>query len=388
MRVLVNTDHVQPEGGLARSVFEVTEGLAARGHEMHLLHLAGGALLDGYRDACRSVRRVRRWWPDPEHRVRSSGDVARAVAAGVRVHADIVHTHRYRHTPWAATVARLSGASLVCHLREHPPQRFTRAWQVGVSQVTRFIAVSAAIRDEYVAAGLPAARVDVVPTGVDTDRWRLVDADERRALRAAAGVPEDAFVAVYAGRIDPEKGPDVLVDAWARLGWPPEDARLVVAGDIRGRFAAGEGPAYLAALQGALPPGSGAWLGACADMMPVYGLADVVVVPSRAEAFGRAVVEGLAVGHPVVATRVGGTPEILSGELAIGLVDAEDPEALADGLARMRDLGVSGRDSLGGLGRGHVVEHFSQHAMLDGIEATLRTAAAGRRRLIASRDVE
>jgi glycosyltransferase involved in cell wall biosynthesis len=379
VRVLVNTDHVHPEGGLARSAFENAAGLAARGHEVHLVHLAGGDLLASYREVCASEQVVRRWWPElrPARRALPTiADTARSVRAGIRVRPDVVHTHRYRHTPWAASVAVAARAALVCHLREEPPQRFVASWRAGMRRVDRFVAVSGPIRDAYVAAGVPADRIEVVANGVDPGRWQPVDDAERRRLRAAAGIPDGCFVAVFAGRIDPDKGLDVLAEAWRRLDLPAEAARLVVAGDIRGRFAAGEGPAYLAGLESRLGDRA-VWLGHRVDMAPVYGLADVVVVPSRVEPFGRVTIEALACGLPVIASRVGGIPEVLTGELAAGLVPSGDPAALADAIDRLRRS--EDRAALGAVGRRHVAERFSMAATLDGREAVFAAALAGRR---------
>src|SRR5512133_3261367 len=79
-----------------------------------------------------------------------------------------------------------------------------------------FVAVSAPIRDELLAAGIPANRIRRIPNGVDTARFAPADTRARAEALAALGLGEGA-VAVYAGRLSPEKGADVLLDAWARL---------------------------------------------------------------------------------------------------------------------------------------------------------------------------
>jgi glycosyltransferase involved in cell wall biosynthesis len=101
---------------------------------------------------------------------------------------------------------------------------------------------------------------------------------------------------------------------------------------------------------------------------------DVVVVPSVCqESFGRAVIEAMATGRPVVASRVGGIPEILTGPLERFLFEEDDPEALAEQLRALRNWRER-EPNLGGQCRAHVVEQFSLNHTVDGVEAAFRSA--------------
>src|SRR5207253_5866057 len=139
-------------------------------------------------------------------------------------------------------------------------------------------------------AGLRAERVIVVHNGVDTEQFReLPVGPSRKAL----DISENALVALFAGRLDPGKGIEVLLEAWPICRRSEED-RLLVASLP---FAPGrpeQTQAYMERLVARQPPGV-IWLGQRADMPEVYAAADVLVFPSVwPEPFGRSIVEGMA----------------------------------------------------------------------------------------------
>ncbi|GIG24546.1 glycosyltransferase family 4 protein [Cellulomonas denverensis] len=170
-------------------------------------------------------------------------------------------------------------------------------------------------------------RVRVVPNGVDTGRFHPRD-DPGRG---------DRLRVLFVGRMIPEKGADVLVDAVTRLGRADLDLTLV--GSRNFDAAAGPG-GYERDLARAA-----AVLGDRARLVPftardavaaLFRSADVLVVPSRwAEPFALTVLEGMASGVPVIASAVGGIPEAMGG--AGIAVPPDDPAALADALAALAD---------------------------------------------------
>lgn len=176
--------------------------------------------------------------------------------------------------------------------------------------------------------GLPAARLAIIPCGVDPHVFTPGTAAERRADRAAIA-PGRTPTLLFVGRLDPIKGIDLLLESVARMRTP---ARLIVvggdpAGDpemerLRARAAA-LGIGARVALPGAVPQ---------AELPRYYRAADALVVTSRYESFGLAAVEALACGTPVVAARVGGLPSIVrDGENGL-LVRWRAPEAFAERL--------------------------------------------------------
>jgi D-inositol-3-phosphate glycosyltransferase len=189
-------------------------------------------------------------------------------------------------------------------------------------------------------------QVEVVHPGVDLSLFRPLD---KRAARAALGLPDDAAVLLFAGRIQPLKAPDVLLRAVAALlrrlpGLRPHLVVPIVGGPSGSGLDRPESLATLAADLGILdvvrfvPPVSQA------ELAQWYAAATLVAVPSYNESFGLVAVEAQATGTPVVAAAVGGlTTAVRHGESGL-LVDGHDPERWADALARIvleQDLRVA-----------------------------------------------
>jgi glycosyltransferase involved in cell wall biosynthesis len=379
MKVLVVADELEPYGGQERSQVDVTEGLVARGHTVDLLYRRGGSFEPRYRAACRSLM------PIPTLRGREGQRFHRLALAraalGARRRAagdvDVVYLNDDRHTFVGAALTRLPRRPLVCHLRLPVTTARTRQDRVGLPLVDRFVAVSAATREEYVAGGFDGDRIDVVHNGIDPGRFPLADEGRRAAARAELGL-DGQFTVLYAGRLDHAKGIETLLDAWAALGLGPDEGRLVLAGEPRNHRSPAAGEAYVDSLRTRAPADTCRWVGKRSDVVPLYHAADVVALPSVfPEPFGRVLVEGMACGRPAVGSAVGGIPEILTGEHNAGLVPPSDPAALAAALGRLR--GWPERDpGLAARCRAHVEASFTLERTVEGVEAVLQAAVAGR----------
>ena len=182
-----------------------------------------------------------------------------------------------------------------------------------------------------------AGRVEVVHPGVDLDVFRPTSKAE---ARAAFGLPADAHVLLFAGRIQPLKAPDVLLRAVADLlDRSPELRSRMVVPVVGGPSGSGlEHPESLADLATALglddvvrfvPPV------AQAELAQWYSAATLVAVPSYNESFGLVAVEAQAVGTPVVAAAVGGLTTVVADGGSGLLVEGHDPRAWADALRRI-----------------------------------------------------
>ena len=173
-----------------------------------------------------------------------------------------------------------------------------------------------------------------------------------------------AFVVVFIGGTANDKGAGVLLDAWRLLDLAPGEGELLILGrpddELRRRLDSMEG-------SGADP--TVRVVAHQADVRPWLQLSDVVAVPSTThDPCPLAVLEGLACGRPVVGSRIGGIPEMLSGPLAELLVEPGDAAALADRLIDLRGWSVS-RPTLGADCRRHVLDHFTVDRMVDDLEA-------------------
>jgi glycosyltransferase involved in cell wall biosynthesis len=224
--------------------------------------------------------------------------------------------------------------------------------------VDRVIAVS-----DYVAGrlrdvnGMPGARVIRVHNGIDLKPFERPDPDR---LRAVTGLPPEMPVVFFAGRAQMYKGVQVLIRAVQRVQAQREVA-LVCCGD-------GPDRPELEALARELGLRNATFLGRRDDVKQLLPGATIAVVPSIwAEAFGLAVVESLAAGVPVIASRTGGIPELITdGETGI-LVAPGDDAALAHAIAALLD-NESVRSHMAALGRRHADDYF-------GIERTVAEVA-------------
>ena len=176
--------------------------------------------------------------------------------------------------------------------------------------------------------GADPARIRTIPNGCDASLFHPTDRD---AARAQLGIAADAEVVTYVGRLVAEKGLRELLDACRALAATRPRLRLVLVGEgpmreeIAARLAAD--PSLQVTLAGAQPPAEVArWMAA----------SDLVTLPSYSEGHPNVLVEALACGRPVVATPVGGIPEVVDAESGI-LVPARDAAALAAGLAQALD---------------------------------------------------
>jgi teichuronic acid biosynthesis glycosyltransferase TuaC len=195
-----------------------------------------------------------------------------------------------------------------------------RGLEWALPRAARVVAVSAPLRDAAIELGATPNRVDVVPNGIDRTRFRPHD---RPTARRALGLPLDRPIVLYIGNIERHKGSLDLVSAFAALKKYRKDALLVMVGDGPET----ENCKNLAAELGVDVRFVGAkphdevpqWLAAC----------DVFVLPSWNEGTPNVVLEALASGRRVVATRVGGTPDVITSDTLGVLVPPRDPPSLA-----------------------------------------------------------
>lgn len=203
--------------------------------------------------------------------------------------------------------------------------------RTALSAVDRLVAVGESLRARAVALGAPPERTLVVRNGVDLERFAP---RSRSAARAALGLPVEGDVLLYVGRLLPVKGPDVLIEALPAIAAARPTVHLSLVGD---------GPLEASLRRRAEALGVAArcrFAGqrAQAEVARWLNAASLLVVPSRAEGVPNVVLEALASGTPVVASRVGGVAEVLEEGAAGLLVPPEDPAALARAVAATLDL--------------------------------------------------
>jgi len=253
---------------------------------------------------------------------------------------EVIDTHVTRDAKVAATCLDLCAVIRSRHVNQPlKPSAIRRMqWRMGADHV---ITVAECTRRELVANGLADARRSTAIGGwADEVFFRPPPAPaDRAAGRAALGLGQGGFLWLCVGMIRPDKGQDHLLDAFARLVAAGHEARLAVVGT-----ATEESAAYEQALRvQAAPLGDRvAFPGYRDDVAALMGLADAVVIPSLTEAQPRVAVQAFASGRPVVASAVGGVPEIVVDGDTGWLVPPADPEALARAMAAvMADPGAA-----------------------------------------------
>jgi D-inositol-3-phosphate glycosyltransferase len=300
---------------------------------------------------------------------------------------DVVHSHYWLsgQVGWLArdrwsvplihtahTLAKVKNAALAAGDRPEPRARVIGEEQV-VAEADRLIANTEEEAAQLVGRyGADPARTLVVPPGVDLDRFTPGD---RAAARRAVGVPDDAVLLLFVGRIQPLKAPDVLLGAAARmLADDPAlrgRLRVHVVGAPSGSGL--EAPRKLEELAAALgiadvvrflppqPP---------ERLAEQYRAADVAVVPSHNESFGLVALEAQACGTPVVAAAVGGLRTAVRDGFSGVLVDGHDP---ADYAAAIRSA-LPRRELLAAGARRHA-GRFSWERTADSLVAAYASAA-------------
>jgi len=215
-------------------------------------------------------------------------------------------------------------------------------------------AVSHELRQHMVDDGFAPSRVAVVHNGIEPGP--PVGLDDERSARAALGVDPSAFVVGSVARFDPVKRLDVLVRAFARVARRDPSATLVLIGDGPDRprvdaVIAEERIGDRVVLTG-MRPGA-------LSLMPAF---DVYANTSATEGISLTLLEAMAASRPIVASRVGGTPEVIVDGVTGWLVPAGGTDATADALERAR-ADESGRRAAGLAGRERVVSQFSVERM-------------------------
>lgn len=261
-----------------------------------------------------------------------------ALAAGTPVVMATVHSSRVRSPSDVATLAALTPA------------------------MDRLIVPSSSIAAKVRAEGRGAAPFTIIPNGVDLARFDLPLT--ACALRGEHGIPQASPLLGVVARLEPEKGHRYLIEAMPAILRGAPQAWLAIVGE-------GSLDHELRAQAAALPPPARdriVFTGRREDVAAVTGEIDVAVLPSLREAQGISILEAMARRRPVVASAVGGIPEVLTDGVDGLLVPPADPAALAEACIRLARSPAL-RERLGDEGRATVEARFSLDAMVRRIEA-------------------
>ena len=363
MTARLNILHVDPERGLGggeRQVLGLMRHLAVAGHQQAVACDPSGRLVGeaaglgvGTRALC----------------VRNHADVlAGRRLAGLLASEpyDIVHFHTARaHALVPFLGFRHQPCRVVTRRMDYPLRGAWYARWLYNRGVDAVVAISEGVRAVLVSGGVNPARIEVIRSGVEVEDF--ADLDHMRAsARASFGVEDGVAMLAVVAALEYRKGHDVLLEAVAAMRQPR--VRL---------YCAGEGSRAQALQAHAKDLGLAervTFLGRVDDVRPILAAADVVVMPSRQEGLGVAVLEAMAAGRPVVASDVGGLPEALGRDAGI-LVRAEDVLALREALDRLvGDHALRAR--FGVAARARVGAGFTLAGVADGMLGVYRRVMA------------
>ena len=197
-----------------------------------------------------------------------------------------------------------------------------------------FLATTDEIVREFQGAGFDPRRIHRIPNGVDTGHFCPVSGPEKKTRRRVLSLPGEGKIILYSGRISAEKGPHLLLEAWLQLAAEFPDLFLVIigSGQLQGKNVEARMDQLLA------DPAARNYRervfrrGEISDLAPFLQAADLFVLPSIQEGLSNALLEAMATGLPVVATRLPGTVEALGGNEGAVLVTPGEVGDLTRGL--------------------------------------------------------
>src|SRR6266850_1071227 len=226
----------------------------------------------------------------------------------------------------------------------------------------RIIANSESGARWLVARGVPAGLVEVIPNGIDVDRYQP-DAPGRAAVRAEWGIVASECLVGMVARLDPIKDHEILLVAVSSLVFRFPAMRLVCVGD---------GPAKYVSVLSAVADCLGLsgrliWAGSRADTAAVFSAFDIAVSCSSSEGFPNTVAEAMACGTPCVVTDVGDSALIV-GDTGV-VVHPRDPRALAEAISTLATESKDDRQVRAIAARKRICEFFSNRALADRSEA-------------------
>ena len=284
-----------------------------------------------------------------------------------RLQPGVVHTHGYHADVIGGAAARSVGACTVSTVHGFlgVPLRnwlYERLQLIALRRANALLAVSSPLVDRLAQAGISRSRIHLVlngfaPTG---------PTKSRTAARRELGIPENALVAGWVGRLSREKGADVMLGAMTAVERPWQLSMI------------GDGPQRKRLSQQADRLGVAdriVWHGSIANAGTLFSAFDAFVLSSRTEGTPIVLLEAMNAGVPIVAAQVGGVPDVVTPAHAL-LVPAERPDLIAQSLgALLRDPSAAKERSL--LARERVAQRFGADAWLAAVDEVYRLVESG-----------
>ncbi|MBD2007133.1 glycosyltransferase family 4 protein [Trichocoleus sp. FACHB-40] len=362
--IVLENEPSSVRGGQELSLLDVCHGLSKRGHTITLLYLKEGNLIEQYREFSVDLVNIKSYILD-RSTINYFFDFFADILKISANQNSVVYSNRYHDVFFGYVLSVFKKIPSVCHLRLPPPPGFGRPHTIGLKGTKQFITISQQTKLDWINSGVSADKIDVVYNAINTELFKVPE--NFYDLRIKWDIAEDVKVISYVGRLDKEKGIETLLKAFSLLLKSGYKLRLFIAGKPLSTE-----QEYQNSLE-ELVTNLGikehtSFLGHVNDTTSLYQVSDVTVLPSLwPEPFGRTIIESMACGTPVVASRTGGIPEILTGEFERGLFETGNERDLADKLLKI----MHWRDSYPHLQqrcRTHVLCNFDRENMINSIE--------------------
>lgn len=246
---------------------------------------------------------------------------------------DILHTHMF-HASWYGRIAGLCARVPVMIATDHGQELWKKPWDVAFERfANRYTALRIAVSQDVAEIlrtreGVPEDKLLVIPNGVDVERFQA-GRSGRESVRNQLGLPDGAVVVGTVARLVEPKALHILIKAVAQVSKAVPQVRLVIVGDgpLRGdleRCAADEGIGDRVLFAGLR-----------SDIPEVLAAFDIFTLSSISEGLPVSLLEAMAAGKPIVATMVGGIPEVVTDRREGLLVPSGDPKALAGAIREL-----------------------------------------------------
>lgn len=366
MHIIVLENEVSSRrGGQERSLLDVCRCMYSRGHKISLLYVQEGDLFQQYRKFCTDLVKVNSYRIERK-RILSSLPSFLQDNIKVEVSRDsIVYSNQYHNSFFAHVLAVSKNIPFVCHLRLPPPPKLGLQWSIGMRNAKRLIAVSQQTKCDWVNQGFQESKIDVVYNGVNTEHFK--PSEHVSLLKREWGIPENHKIISYIGRLDKDKGLDILIKGFALFLNFGINAKLLIAGKPLSQDGAYQ-QSLLKLSQDLGIEKYVDFLGHIADPISIYQSSDVSVLPCVwSEPCPRSIIESMACGTPVIASQIGGIPEILTGEFQNLLFEPKNAQKLAEALKfvlKWKDIDAQ----LSVKCQQHISCNFNLDIMMNGVE--------------------
>lgn len=278
---------------------------------------------------------------------------------------DIVHTHGFKADLWGAIAGKLSAVPLIIstiHNQEqylkNPFISLLEKWIISSIDDTIIVVSEGVKRFLIKACGIPQAKIKKVYYGINPEDIKI---DKSKDIRGEFGIGQDGILIGCVGRLTEQKGHRYLIQAAGKIIERNPKAKIFIIGR-------GKQEKHLKNLAKSFNLDSGViFTGFRKDAYSIIDKLNLIAMPSLWEGLGLVLLEAMALGKPIVATDVGGIPEVVENKKTGILVPAKDSKALAEAISDLlEDYPAAAR--MGEMGKATVKERFSSAKMVKEIE--------------------